>query len=136
MTYARPSADLPPLLERADAPRGRQLGAAVAALVVVAAVLALIFYPTTNDRYIRDLKNNGMLVQYPNHQAAITAGKDFCANLEGGAQAQGTPVQLVAVRHYCPVYASGFELVPAGVIVAAPKNVATPEHHKVAKKKA
>jgi hypothetical protein len=129
VTYSRPSAGLPPLLEREEPKRGRQVGGVVAAAVVAAAVLGLIFYPTANDKYIRDLKNAGLLVQFPSHDAAIKAGKDFCGGLDGGAASTGTPADLIAVQHYCPAYEPGFTVTPAGQpVVHEHRTASTPAH--------
>lgn len=92
----------------------RWVVAAVAIVLVLAAgAFALRVSGASKDQqYLKELEAQGLAHEYPSDVAALAQGHAFCTTLTSGAALQGYKSQLVAVRHFCPMFVAGFKVIP------------------------
>jgi hypothetical protein len=72
---------------------------------------------TDEDRYLAELRTTGLISALGNEDSALAQGKAFCAGLHSGQENVGFKSQRVAVKHLCPEFLDGFDVIP------------TPEEH-------
>ncbi len=86
---------------------------AVIALAATAGAAAYLIQgsgPSADTRYLQALRNDGLGGQFASDAVAVAHGHAVCNGLKGGAPAQGTAADQVAVGIYCSSFASGFHV--------------------------
>jgi hypothetical protein len=69
--------------------------------------VAAAVHDTTGEKLWTSLQASGEPLP-PSKPAAIAIAKDFCARLDQGKPAQGSPADLLAIKTFCPKYAASF----------------------------
>jgi hypothetical protein len=65
---------------------------------------------SADTRYLQTLRTKGLGGQFASDAVAVAHGHAVCTGLKGGAPAQGTAADQVAVSIYCSAFASGFHV--------------------------
>lgn len=68
------------------------------------------------DDYLAALKAARLAGQFSSDAAAIAHANAVCAKLNGGGEQQGTQVDLLGVRAFCPQFAEGFKILDTKTI--------------------
>ncbi len=94
------------------------LGAVVvlAGIGVTAAVLLGRHAENPDDKYLAELRTNGLAGSFASDANAIASAKRTCRALEEGGPPQGTPVDKVAVEVYCPQFSDGFHVLERATV--------------------
>ena len=79
------------------------------------AAIASVFCPdlaenaiTRDEAYLAALDDDGVRSEFAADRAAIAAAERTCAELDEGAEAQGSEAQRIAIDWFCPAYSEAF----------------------------
>jgi hypothetical protein len=82
----------------------------VAAVVVVGAATAFLLGPSTEDRYLAELADEGVRDEFSTEVAAVRNAERLCEDLRDGGDAVGNDADRIGVVHYCDEFADEFRV--------------------------
>src|SRR5205085_2319409 len=91
----------------------RWVALGVAAVLVAAGGAAVVVFTggeSTQTKYLESLRAKGQAGHFASDANAVAHAKHVCSTLQSGADQQGAPVDLTAVRFYCPEFVQGFHV--------------------------
>lgn len=80
----------------------------IAAVAFLCALPGACAGESTQEAYLAELTDEGLLGEFTAERAAVTQAEAVCEDLDSGGPAEGSEADRIAVEHYCDDYAEAF----------------------------